>query len=334
MQSTGTGETHGLVSIVSLEGLMDIHQDDGSELQWNCPFVLPAWLKAWWSVFGQGIEPLIATVRQGEAVIGAAPLAVRDEMIQFLGSPEVCDYFDCAVAPGRERFFFKALFAYLSAKGYRNLDLGPIRADSTVMKFFSENWNSGALEYHLKGNEVCVELDLPGSWDGFLDILDGKQRHELRRKLRRLQEAGSIRFRKVDGGAELPQAIEAFLNLFTMNRKDKAAFMTGQMASFFGTLAAALADEGLLRLFLLDVNDQPVASVFCFDHQGTRYLYNNGYDVAFEGISVGLMSKVLSIQAAIGEGLRAYSFLKGSEAYKYRLGGREAQLLKCVVTLH
>lgn len=334
MIHTGKDERHGQVSIVSMEALTAIRYEHGVELQWTCPFVLPAWLKAWWSVFGHDCEPLIAVVRLGEVIVGVGPLMIQDKVIRFLGSPDVCDYFDCAVAPGRERLFFETLFAYLSAKDLKNLDLGPVRPDSKVHKFFSENRHPGTPECHIKKNDVSVELDLPGTWDDFLDALDGKQRHELRRKLRRLQEAGSVRFRMVDGGAELPQAIETFLGLFTMNRNDKAAFMTSRMASFFSTLATALANEGMLRLFFLDVNEQPVASVFCFDYQGTRHLYNNGYDIAFQGISAGLMSKVLSIQAAIEEGLRLYSFLKGSEAYKYRLGGKETALLRCVLNLH
>lgn len=333
MQHTETDERQGQVNILSMEDLTAIWHDHGSELRWTCPFVLPAWLKAWWNVFGQGIEPLIAMVRHGEAIVGVAPLMIRDQVVRFLGSPDVCDYFDCAVAPGKEHSFFESLFAYLSGKGLSNLDLGPVRPDSTVYEFFSANQLPGAPKCHINQDDVCVELSLPGTWNEFLDTLDGKQRHELRRKLRRLQEAGSIEFRMVDGGTELPQSIENFLKLFAMNRKDKAAFMTGTMASFFGGLASALADEGLLRLFFLDVDELPVASVFCFDHQGIRYLYNNAYDGAYQRISPGLMGKVLSIQTAIEEGRRVYSFLKGSEPYKYRLGGEGIRLYKFLVSL-
>ncbi len=97
-----------------------------------------------------------------------------------------------------------------------------------------------------------------------------------------------IRFRRIDDGPYLPEAMETFLRLFTMNREDKAAFMSATMASFFRVLAFSLAEEGLLRLFSLDLDEKPVASVFCFDHQGTRYLYNNGYDHAYQGTQRGL----------------------------------------------
>jgi CelD/BcsL family acetyltransferase involved in cellulose biosynthesis len=321
------------VSIEAPERLGAIWDDHGAALQWKCPFVLPPWLNAWWSVFGDAGEPMITVVRQGDAVLGVAPLVLQGGTVRFLGSPDVCDYFDCAVAPGKEYLFFSTLVDYLAAQGFKDLDLGPVRPNAVVQQLFSESGPSLRVECRTEQEDVSVELDLPATWDDFLGALDGKQRHELRRKLRRLYEAGSVRFRLVDEMARIPPAVETFLTLFTMNRADKAAFMTGRMATFFRVLALALSEAGLLRLFFLDVEDRPVASVFCFDCQGTRYLYNSGYDGAHRGISAGLMSKVLSLKAAIEQGLHTYDFLKGSEEYKYRLGGKGIPLTSCRVTL-
>jgi CelD/BcsL family acetyltransferase involved in cellulose biosynthesis len=332
MKDLAAAATPCRVSIEGLEGLTAIWRDRG-ELPWSCPFTLPPWLNAWWRVFGRDTRPLLVVVRQADAIIGIAPLMLGEDAVQFLGDPEVCDYFDCVVVPGQESRFFTALLAYLSAQGYKDLDLGPIRPDATVQKLIAECERSAKVECRIHREDVFAELDLPASWDEFVNGLTGKQRHELRRKLRRLHEAGSVGFRGVADVARVPDAVEVFLRLFTMNRVDKATFMTGRMAGFFRALGVALAEEGLLRLFFLDVDEQPVAAVFCFDHQGTRYLYNNGYDSAYQEISVGLMSKVLSLKAAIDEGLRTYNFLKGSEVYKSRLGGTELPLSRCRLKL-
>jgi CelD/BcsL family acetyltransferase involved in cellulose biosynthesis len=321
------------LSIESLDDFTSLWRKHRETLSWTCPFVLPPWVNAWWKVFGHGPRPLIAVLRHGESVTGIAPLMVRDKTVQFLGSSDLCDYFDFIVARDDETRFFPTLFAELSAQGIKDMDLGPMRPDATVQKFLSKQDLVDSMECHVDQEDVFSELDLPNTWDGFLGALTGKQRHELRRKLRRLEEAGDIRFRKVDNIAHLPEAMEIFLQLFTMNREDKAAFMTPSMVLFFQTLASALAEEGLLRLFLLDVDKKPVASVFCLDHQGTRYLYNNGYDHAYQGLSVGLISKVLSLKTAIDDGLRCYNFLKGGETYKRHLGGKEIPLSRCRITL-
>jgi CelD/BcsL family acetyltransferase involved in cellulose biosynthesis len=320
------------VTIASLDELTALWRDHGAALQWTCPFVLPPWLRAWWTVLGADARPWVAVVLQGEAIIGVAPLMIQDKTIRFLGGSDVCDYFDCVVRQDQERLFFTTLLAHLAALGCHELDLGPVRSDAAVYKFFSEGEPSAGVTWRIGQEDVLAQLDLPETWEEFLGSLDGKQRHELRRKLRRLHEAGRVRFRSVDDGAHLREAVEIFLRLFILNRQDKAAFMTPPMVSFFRTLAFALAEEGMLRLFFLEVADLPVASVFCFDYLGIRYLYNNGYDDAYQGLSVGLLSKVLSLQAAIAEGLRTFSLLKGGETYKYRLGGKLLPLVRCRVT--
>jgi len=333
MEDTCNRESSCQVSLASLEDLAALWRDPMAALQWTCPFVLPPWLSSWWSVFGRGAQPLIVVVRERRAIIGIAPLMLQGKTVRFLGDPDVCDYFDCIVVQGKERLFFTTLLAHLTAQGLGELDLGLLRPDASIRMFLPDIESNGAVQWCTEQEDVFSELDLPATWDELLGKLDGKQRHELRRKLRRLHDAGSVEFRRVDNMTQLPAAVDTFLSLFTMNREDKAEFMTDAMASFFQALCLSLGKEGLLRLFFLDLDGRPVASVFCFDYQGTRYLYNNGYDAAYQELGVGLMSKVLSLKAAIDDGLGSYNFLKGGEVYKYRLGGKAIPLWRCHATL-
>ena len=78
-------------------------------LKWGSIFVLPAWLKVWWEAFGRDGELYLRTLRQGEKIIGFAPLLVDKGTASFVGSVDVCDYLDFAINPGRERDFFKVL---------------------------------------------------------------------------------------------------------------------------------------------------------------------------------------------------------------------------------
>ena len=95
------------------------HEKTGS-LQWRCLFVLPPWLKAWWEVFNPDGEQCILSVRDGDELIGIAPLMVQGRTARFMGSPEVCDYFDLMIAPGKEQLFCRALLEHLRARGYQH----------------------------------------------------------------------------------------------------------------------------------------------------------------------------------------------------------------------
>lgn len=317
----------------TFETLHSLWVDGKHPLEWDCLFVLPSWLKVWWSVFSNESSPYISAVRDKEKLIGIAPLLVKGEEARFIGDPDVCDYQDFIVAPGRGREFFETLINFLRQQGIRSLDLNTVRADSKVLTELVAVTKSLDCEIFCAPEDFTLELDLPSSWDKFLGELTGKQRHEVRRKLRRLNEAGEVNYRVVEGLKEVMDEMETFLALFGLSRSDKAAFMTSQMNTYFRLLAESMAKANLLKLFVLDLDGTPAAAVMCFDYNSTIYLYNNGYDGRFSSLSVGLLSKVLTIKDSIIKGRKKYDFLKGTEEYKHRLGGKPIPLYRCQVKL-
>ena len=293
----------------------------------DSPFVTPGWLAAWWHEFGKGRERYLCAVRDGDAVIGIAPLGLTENRASFMGSPDVCDYQDFVVAPEREWVFFNTLLTSLVEDGIRSLDLLSVRPDSTVLTSLVGIARERGLAISCEAHDVSLELDLPATWDEYIEMLSAKQRHEVRRKLRRLEEAGEINY-DIEGDPR--ESMELFLRLFRANREDKAAFMTAQMESFFKSIAETMADT--LRLGVLKIDTLPVATVMCFDYRDVVYLYNSAYDARYDSLSVGAISKALCIQNSIQMGRKRFDFLKGAEVYKYRLGGKEIPLYDCRIT--
>jgi len=251
----------------------------------------------------------------------------------IIGSADVCDYLDFVVAPEREREFFTVLLDDLRQKGINRLDLRHVRPDSTVLTALVAI--AREREYDVLSNleEVSLELDLPSTWEEYLATLIGKQRHELRRKLRRLQKAGNIDYHFVEDSAAVHDIMDTFLKLFSKSRKEKAAFMTAPMESFFRSLAGTMAEAKLLRFSILELDTLPVAMDMCFDYNDSVYLYNSGYDPKYNSLSVGLLSKALLIKDSIHRGRKRFDFLKGRETYKYHLGGREVPLYSCQIII-
>jgi CelD/BcsL family acetyltransferase involved in cellulose biosynthesis len=302
-------------------------------LRWNSPFVLPPWLKVWWQELGAEAELYLSSVRQGERVIGVAPLLVREGKASLVGSVDVCDYLDFVVAPGREQDFFGVLLDDLRGKGVNHLDLRPLRPDSTVLTHLVSIAQNQGYEVLCQPEDVSVELNLPATWEEYLTILTAKQRHEVRRKLRRLSEAGKVDYHFVEGSVAVHDAMDIFLKMFTESRQDKATFLTAQMESFLRSLANSMTEAGLLRLGILELDMLPAAMIMCFDYNDCLYLYNSGYDPQYNTLSAGLLCKVLCIKESIQEGKKRFDFLKGSETYKYHLGGREVPLYRCQITI-
>jgi len=321
------------ITLETPETIFAVWRATANSLPWSCLFTLPPWLKAWWSAFSSGWEHHICSVRQHDKLIGIAPLMLRNNEARFIGNTDVCDFLDCIIAPGEEKAFFRILINHLRQQRISQVVLGHVRPDSTVFTHLLAVAEAMGYPAICTPEDVVLELLLPATWDEFLLCLSGKERHEIRRKQRRLEEAGQIRYRAAEGHSNAEHAMETFINLFKQNRSDKASFMTGQMELFFRAIAEALSSEHILRLGFLDLDSQPVAAVLCFDYHSTRYLYNNAYDSQFSALSVGLLSKVFSIQDSIHQGMAKYDFLKGAEEYKHRLGGKSLSLYTVRVNL-
>ena len=318
----------------SFASLTSYWTDPNSRLNWSSVFVLPPWLKVWWQEFKPEAELYLSVVRQDKNVIGIASLQVKDGKASFVGSADVCDYLDFIIAPGKEADFFNALLDDLRQNGINSLDLGHLRADSTVVTNLVAIARSRKYEVLLQEEAVSLELDLPSTWEGYLAMLNKKQRHEVRRKLRRLYEADNVTYQCIQvGQEEVGDLTDTFLKLFSLSREEKANFMTPRMESFFRSLAGAMAAVGRLRFGILKLDKLPVAMIMGFDYNETMYLYNSAYDPRYNYLSAGLLSKILCIEESIKRGVRRWDFLKGAEEYKYKLGGREIPLSTCQITI-
>ena len=317
----------------SFDSLASCWDDPSHRLKWNSVFVLPAWLKAWWQVFGAEAELYLGTIRKDERIIGIAPLLVKEGRASIIGSADVCDYLDFVVAPGMEVDFFNVLLDDLRQRDINQLELESLRFDSTVLTSLigiAQNQGHKVLCHPV---DVSVDLDLPSTWEEYLAILTAKQRHEVRRKLRRLLEAGKVDYHIVEDSAAVHDAMDIFLKMFIESRSDKATFLTSQREYFFRLLADTMAEAGLLRLGILELDSIPTATIMYFDYNDCIYLYNSGYDPQYNSLSAGLLSKVLCIKESIEEGKQRFDFLKGDETYKYHLGGREIPLYNCQITI-
>jgi CelD/BcsL family acetyltransferase involved in cellulose biosynthesis len=313
--------------------LSSLFSQQDSGLCWNLVFTLPAWLKTWWQYFGGGAEACLRSIRLEQKIIGIAPLQIRQGIASIIGSVNVCDYQDCVVVPGHEIDFYNALLDDLVKQGAAGLLLETVRPDSTIaLNLLPLARERGyAVEYNQV--DVSADMPLPSSWEDYLAALEGKQRHEIKRKMGNLQEIGETSYQTVAEKEAIAAATEAFLHLFPESRGDKAQFMTDEMQAFFRSLSLAMAEIGVQRFGVLKAGDKPAAMVMYFEYNESVFLYNSAYDPAFKSMSVGIISKARCIQDSIERRKRRFDFLKGAEPYKHRLGGKEIPMFSCRIAL-
>ncbi|MDY6826729.1 MAG: GNAT family N-acetyltransferase [Bacillota bacterium] len=301
-------------------------------------FNLPVWMETWWGTLGGDFELFLRSFWEEGELLGIAPLMGRNNTAFLVGSADVCDYLDFIVAPGKEKRFFDLLLPYLAEEGYKELELQAQRPDTAVFAgFFSESGGNVLLPDPLTGSRwrgdfrqenESAEINLPAGWEEYLALLNKKQRHEVRRKLRRLlKETGDYQYRLIEDADAVRRFVPQFLEIFKEN-PDKESFLTPEMEEYFLILVGKMADEGMARFGLLDVDGVTAAVVLCFDDGDCIYLYNSGYRCEYARLSAGFLSKIFCLKESIERGRRIFDFLKGSEAYKLRLGGRPVPIYR------
>ena len=292
-------------------------------------FLTPEWQGTWWEQFGDpNTELCLLTVGPEQHPLGIAPLMLRDDTMTFLGDTDLFDYHDFIdVEPG----FHQELVECLADEEWRTMDLRSLPSSSPALRELPGAFGAMGCTVTIEEEDVVPGADLPGTWDEYVAGLRKKDRHELRRKLRRLQAAGAVVMTEA-GGSDLDADFALFHELMTESREEKRDFMLPEREAFFRKVVEWTHEAGYLRLFFLELDGERVAVTLAFDYGGRRLLYNSGYRLAHASLSVGLMLKAMCIEDAIERRLTYFDFLRGPEPYKYHLGGHDERIYRMVVT--
>lgn len=306
-----------------------------TELLAQCPantlFLLPQWQEVWWEAFGGGREMAGFVLNAADGIAAIASLSRVGGDYALMGNPETFDYNDFIIRPGWEGDFFAALLERLEQENGQTLELPSLREASPTLEHLPDLARNRGYAVTITEEDVTPGLDLPATWEEYLAGLSKKNRHELRRKLRRLEGTANWRCYCVKEAAAVAGRLTDFLSLMRQSDPEKAAYMTAEREAFFRRIAARTAELDLLRLYFLEMEGQEVAASLCFDYNGVRYLYNSGYNPEFSYYSVGLLLNALCLREAIEQGQTYFDFLRGPESYKYHLGGQDRRIYRMVV---
>ncbi len=298
----------------------------------NTFFMTPQWQQAWWDQFGDGTEMMLLELTEHGGVTCIAPLARRDRTISFIGGQDLFDYNDFLVSPGSEDSFYTSLMDLLDDEDWDTIDLPSLQGGSPTLSYVPDLAQRRGYSVQIEEEDVAPSVMLPGDWDSYLGLLSKKDRHELRRKLRRLESSGhEVRYYKLSDPAEVEAGLDDFFSLMRFSKETKDSFLTPGRESFFRSAALAMARIGVFRLFFLEFDQERVAAAMCFDYGDTRHLYNSGFNPEYRYYSVGLLLKALCVKDAIEEGKARFDFLRGAEPYKYDLGGKDRTIYHMVV---
>ncbi len=265
------------------------------------PFLTPLWNQLWLKHFGTDLELKTLLLRSsgdeplGLGVFSNSGEGMEERRIALLGSKDVWDYRDLVLPAGREKEALSLLAAWAAEGPWGELDFSGISEFSPTMGYLPALLRSSGFRVTWEVEEVAVYLALPPTWDDFLAQLNSKDRHELRRKMRRLERE---LLKSGRAGENWPKN-GAFLDLHRKSRKDKAEFMTPGWKPISGRLrtipGTRLAEPSFLRV------EGEMRCVFSFRYGGSNISTIRG-TIRSQPVEPGIVLAAHCIGKAIEKG--------------------------------
>ncbi len=238
--------------------------------------------------------------------------SIKDDTLCNSGSRDYIDY--------RPNF-------NLTSKSLKDLNCKKVSLDSMhfdqikeITKLYPEN------SLKISKQDQVVNLMLPQSYEEYLAVLPRKKRHELKRKKVRFQEKYPQAVLRESKDSEI---LESFIKLHRTSDGDKGNFMNDEVATFFSSL---LAMKGW-KIYYLEVDNTIAACCFVFEDEVGSYLYNSSKNKTFNEVNPGIIIIDKIIEQLISKEFTFFDFLKGTERYKFDLGGISTQLYDIEITL-
>ena len=238
--------------------------------------------------------------------------SIKDGTLCNSGSRDYIDY----------RPNFNLTFKSLKDLNCKKVSLDSMHFDQIkeITKLYPEN------SLKISKQDQVVNLMLPESYEQYLTALPRKKRHELKRKKVRFQEKYPQAVLRESKDSEI---FETFIKLHKTSDGDKGNFMNDQVAAFFSSL---LMMKGW-KIYYLEVDNAIAACCFVYEDEVGSYLYNSSKNNTFNEVNPGIIIIDKIIEQLISKEFTFFDFLKGTERYKFDLGGISTQLYDIEITL-
>jgi CelD/BcsL family acetyltransferase involved in cellulose biosynthesis len=189
--------------------------------------------------------------------------------------------------------------------------MGSVPADSFLWHYChtSEPIGDHFLVHTPNGKRPCHTMPLPATFDEYLARFNGKQRYNIRRQVRRLQEFGhgSFEFRRITTPADVPMFIDAV-----------SRFKSGAPIRLLKpNTIADLAARGMLLCYLLLCNHRVSAIAIGTRYQSIYRLDVMAYDKSIAALSPGSAMLYLLVEDAIRRQICTIDLGYGEPAYRH-----------------
>ncbi len=308
----------------------------------DTPFARHEYLSQWWNTLGGGewerAELVLISASENGHLVGIAPLFRAEydgrPALLLVGSIEISDYLDLIVRAADLPRFLSGLIDFLARTASAEalpLDWYNLPESSSTLAALKTESEKHGWAYREEIYRPTPRIALTGDFETYLAGVDKKQRHEIRRKMRRAADSEApVRFYVLEDAAALESEMESFFQLMAQDA-NKAGFLKPAMRTHMSAVIRNAFQNGYLWLAFLTVDGVKAAAALNFDYKNKLWGYNSGVSRDFLELSPGWVLLAHQIQWACEHRRNELDFMRGDEEYKYRFGGVNKYVMRVIV---
>jgi CelD/BcsL family acetyltransferase involved in cellulose biosynthesis len=286
-------------------------------------FQSPAWQNALARPFIRVGRYRLVAVQDGSALRGILPLQIGVGGILETAGEMVSDYLEPLVDPDDKLESWKLMLGMLHAQCVPQqlsvvLHNLPHDGDcrTTVTAIAAEC--GFAIQDEPSSNAARIPLN--GSWENYLAALSGRDRKELKRKIKKATAETGARLTICDSGPTLQEDLQRALGFVEQAGGSKGIKARWTYRPIFKRASQELATSGLLKVYTLYLKDKPAAALIAFPSRDGPLAWAAGFDAETSKWSPGIVLFAMAMQDAIHTGAKHFDLLRGQSRYKNELG--------------
>ena len=308
----------------------------------DTPFLRHEYQRGWWEHRGggewQNAQLILVSAREDGRLMGVAPLFIAEyegkPTLLLNGSIEISDYLDLIVRMGDHSRFITGLLDFLAsslADSWYAVDWYNLPDSSPTLAAFKAESEKRGWTHLEEMYRPTPRIALNGDFDEYLSRVEKKQRHEIRRKMRRaIESERGVRW-FISDMADPEAEIDSFLKLMEQDQ-GKASFLRDPMRAQMRDVIRTAHENGWLWLAFLEADGQRIAAALNFDYENKLWGYNAGVNRDFMDLSPGWVLLGFVLEWCCQNGRYEFDFMRGDEDYKYRFGGVNKYVMRAKLT--
>lgn len=271
----------------------------------------------------------LITVHQGDRLLAVVPLERNSRNEWRTPGQLTTDYLQPLVDPDQAAGTWRAILDAIRAFSGDSLDsisFELVARDSAFREQLSTLPASTGFRVVDEVVSNATVIPLAATWDAYLAKLDGHDRKELRRKIRKAEEKGGAQLVTSTSPLSIEHSLKDVFSLMEANGGGKGRKAKWLFRPHFRAAAPALGESGRLIVYQLFLGHRHAASVIALPTHTHQILWCGAMDHALCEWSPGIVLFGMIFRQAIAKGQTQIDLLRGQYPYKYALGGQDVPL--------